>query len=375
MRAVLRLLAPCWRTLCLSLLATLALAPLAALAEPMVRISMVDARETVTFQADGMRVRPLTADGHYALHQGGPLTIRSTPAGAVVDGDPNPAPAFKLRADGPISMGSLVVRGAVEVVAGPSGLLVINEIPMERYLAAVLGSEMPPSFPAEALKAQAVASRTYAIGKKIDAEGQPFHLGATVLSQVYGGVNREDPRTHAAVKATAGEVLVFEHAPIEAYFFSSCGGTTEAGQDALSRALPYLTSHSCPEKADTPGARWTLRINGAELGKRLGLPAIRSVTVASRTDSGRVRSVDLGTKGGSRRLDAVTLRRRIGYSELKSLAFDVSASGGNLVFQGKGSGHGAGMCQWGASAAAAEGMDYGRILELYYPGTELRRMY
>src|SRR5690606_32221414 len=171
------------------------------------------------------------------------------------------------------------------------GLLVVNELSMEKYLAAVLGSEMPPSFEAEALRAQAVAARTYAIGKKIAAAGMPFHLGATVLAQVYGGVHREDPRTRAAVDATRGEVLVFDHAPIEAYFFSSCGGRTEGGAEALGRPLPYLTAHTCPERADTPGARWKLSLTAAELGKRLGMAPLRSLAIDTRTGTGRARTL------------------------------------------------------------------------------------
>jgi len=349
--------------------------PAASLAEPMVRIAMADQEGAATFQAERLRLRALTEEGSYRLVDGGSVTLRHGPEAVHVEGIPKSAQALKLRADGPITMGKLVVRGAVEVLWSPAGLLVINEVPMERYLAAVLGSEMPPSFPPEALKAQAVAARTYAIGKKIDAEGQPAHLGATVLSQVYGGVNREDPRTHAAVKATKGEVLVYDHAPIEAYFFSSCGGTTEGGAEALGRALPYLAVHSCPEKADTPGARWTLQLSGAELGKRLGFPAVRSIRIATRTSSGRARTVEVVTADGRHHLDAVTLRRRIGYAELKSLAFEIEKASGGFRFRGKGSGHGAGMCQWGASAAATAGASYQEILQLYYPGTELRRMY
>ena len=99
-------------------------------------------------------------------------------------------------------------------------------------MAAVLGGEMPVAFPMEALKAQAVAARTYALQRKIEALGQPVHLGSSVLAQVYGGVNRENPRTRAATAATAGQILTFQLAPIEAYFHASCEGNTETGLDA-----------------------------------------------------------------------------------------------------------------------------------------------
>src|SRR5690606_42043970 len=104
-------------------------------------------------------------------------------------------------------------------------------------------------------------------------------LGATVLAQVYEGVHREDPRTRAAGEATTGEVLVFEHEPIEAYFFSSCGGRTATGEEALGRALPYPVSASCAESEDAPPAAWASRLGAAELGRRLGLGAVQSARV------------------------------------------------------------------------------------------------
>lgn len=383
-------------------LSLLVLLPWTARAEAMVRIAIGERLSSVELKGERMRLRAIGEDGGYRPVEGGVLRLRPSPEGIAVEGrvgpgraaatpeSPSPAigqstdgalviagdpPSVKIRADGPIDVGGKVVRGSVEVAVANGSLLAINEIPMETYLAAVLGSEMPPSFPPEALKAQAVAARTYAIGKKIGAEGASHHLGASVLSQVYGGVNREDPRTLDAVRATEGEVLVFEHAPIEAYFFASCGGRTETGLAALSRDLPYLTAHRCPERPDTPGARWTLDLGAAELGRRLGVAQPSDVRIAARTGTGRALSIALETARGPRRIDAVTFRRKLGYGELKSLSFEVEPRGGGFRFTGRGNGHGAGLCQWGAAAAASDGWDYRRILAHYYPGTELRRMY
>lgn len=358
-----------------SLLALFLLVAPPAAAGSMIRIAVAENQRSLEIRAEGLRVRPLTDDGFYAVVEGGLLRVGLQEGRITLQGKDTGAEAAKLRADGPISVAGKEVRGSVEVLVHGGGLLVVNELPMETYLAAVLGSEMPPAFEPEALKAQAVAARTYAIGKKIAAEDQPFHLGATVLSQVYGGVHREDPRTRAAVEATEGEVLVFEHAPIEAYFFSSCGGRTAGGAEALGRPLPYLQSHTCPEKADTPGARWTLTLPAAELGRRLGLPPVTAFRIETHTRDGRARTVEVQTAKGKRRFTAVELRRRLGYGELKSLAFEATQSGGTFRFTGKGNGHGAGMCQWGAQAAAKAGWDYTRILGHFYEGAELRRMW
>ncbi|WP_373049222.1 SpoIID/LytB domain-containing protein [Vulgatibacter sp.] len=359
-------------SLLLALALLLAAGPAAA--ETMIRIAVVEGASSLIVRAPGLRMRALTDDGFYEPVPGDAVRLERR-GGGVALGGAAPVDAVKLRADGPITVGEKTVRGAVEVVADEGGLLAVNELPMESYLAAVLGSEMPPSFEPEALKAQAVAARTYAIGKKIAAEGAAYHLGSTVLAQVYGGVHREDPRTKAAVAATEGEVLVFDHMPIEAYFFSSCGGRTEGGAEALGRPLPYLTVHACPERADTPGARWSLTLSATDLGRRLGLGPVLDLSVETRTASDRARTVEVRTAKGRRRFTAVQLRQRIGYGALKSLAFEVDERGGRFHFHGRGAGHAAGLCQWGAQAAAQDGSAYREILGRYYPGVEIRRMY
>jgi stage II sporulation protein D len=356
----------------------LLLAAAPAAAEEVLRIAVAERLPgPVEVRGEGLRARPLVDDGSYAEVEGGAARLTRGGDGVVLDGVPTGAVAVKLRADGPIGAAGKTLRGSLEVLLDEEGgLLVVNELPVEEYLAAVLGSEMPPGFPPEALKAQAVAARTYAVRKKFEGEGRPFHLGATVLSQVYGGVHREDPRTRAAVEATAGEVLVFDHEPIEAYFFSSCGGRTADGEEALGRPLPYLTSVACPERASVPGARWNLELSAAELGRRLGTGPVERLGVESRTGTGRVRAVRVKARGGQERtLTGAELRQRVGYTALGSLAFEVTGKGRGFRFEGRGTGHGAGLCQWGARAAAEDGWDYRRILSHYYRGAAIRQMY
>jgi stage II sporulation protein D len=212
---------------------------------------------------------------------------------------------------------------------------------------------MPKSFPVEALKAQAIAARTYALHKKLEQYGQPFHLGSSVISQVYGGLASEDTRTREAVDATRGMVMTYQLQPVEAYFHASCGGKTENGSEALGRDLPYLKSVACP-CAKLPQAEWRLALG-------------QKVQVLARSATGRVTKALLD----GRAIDAVLLRERIGYSKLKSLWFDVEGA----VLTGHGFGHGAGMCQWGAKVLADRGMGFREILAHYYVGTELQTLY
>src|SRR5262249_16580059 len=188
--------------------------------------------------------------------------------------------------------GNIEVRG--EVVALPKGskVLLVNVLPMEDYVVAVLGGEMPVSFPMEALKAQAVAARTYALQRKIEALGQPGHLGSRGLPQVDGGVDRGDPRTRAAAAATAGQILTFQLAPIEAYFHASCEGSTETGLDALGRDLPYLQSVAC-ECRPGPSTRWKADLDAGALERAFG-GGHGDLRAAARTSTGRVRRLHLG---------------------------------------------------------------------------------
>jgi stage II sporulation protein D len=310
---------------------------------------------------------PAGARAEVAL-EGSSLTVNGAAAGAE---------GVRCAGAGALRHAGLELDGDLEVRRGARGLDVVHAAGMEEYVAAVSGAEMPASFPAEALKAQAVAARTFAVGKKLEAvtAGRPWHLGATVVHQVYRGP-AADPRAVAAAEATAGEVLVFDHEPADAFFHSTCGGHTEAGGAALGRERPYLPGVPCGRCDASPLSRWTVRLGDAELGRALGFAgAVTALRVVERSPSGRAARVEVDAGGARARLAGADLRQRLGWSKLPSLAFDVRRERGAFRFDGRGSGHGAGMCQWGAAGLAREGAGYRDILARYYPGAELRRMY
>ena len=326
----------------------------------------------------GLEVVPLTAQGTPRQVGSAKVTIALDGDRLLLDGAPVDSPGLSFTATGPIRQGDLGLVGEVEVRRGPRGLDVIHALPMEEYVAAVAGSEMPPTFPPEALKAQAVAARTFAVTKKLQAlgEGRSYHLGATVVHQVYRGSAAIDPRTRAAAEATAGEVLVFDDEPADAFFHAACGGRTETGAEALGRDRPYLPSVACGRCDGTPLARWSYRIGAEELGRKLGMArAVSAATVVERTGSGRARRVAVEVGRSRVEIGGADFRQRLGWSALKSLAFDVRRSGSTFTFEGRGAGHAAGMCQWGAAGFAKAGRTYREILAHYYPASELRRMY
>lgn len=250
------------------------------------------------------------------------------------------------------------------------------ELRLEDYVAGVVAGEMPASFPPEALKAQAVAARSYALTRKIEAQaaGRPYDIGAGVLAQVFS--KAPSPAARAAAEATTGEVLAVNQEPVEAYFHAICGGRTEGGLAALGRDLPYLRSVECGQCDRAPKARWTARFTPRELARAVGLGGdATALRIATRTATGRADRVEV--QAGERKvsLAASDLRQRLGFSRLPSLWFEVRRERGAFVLDGRGQGHGAGLCQWGAAGFAREGRTYREILEHYYPGVEIVRMY
>jgi stage II sporulation protein D len=163
--------------------------------------------------------------------------------------------------------------------------------------------------------------------------------------------------------------LTYQLSPIEAYFHSSCGGQTESGLAALNRDLPYLQSVECP-CAHLAASHWSLTIPEREIEGVFH--AHGPLAVESRSSTGRARRLRIG----SRSVDAVSFRQQVGYDKVKSLSFNVEKErSGAFLLSGKGYGHGAGLCQWGAKVYADDGWDYRRILVHYYPGTELQQLY
>lgn len=354
-------------------LAALFLVPSTARADETVRIAIVDGASEITLAGKGLEVRRLEAGEKYAKAPGGRSVVYVSGEKMMMDGaEVKDADGVKFQSEDFVKVADQPVRGQIEIRRSGKGLIAINVLPLEDYLAAVLPSEMPRSFPIEALKAQAVAARTYAVRRKIEAWGKPYHMGATVLHQVYGGAKAEDAKTRQIVQATRGEVLVWKMEPIEAYFSASCGGHTESGQEALGRPLPYLTSVECACESQ-PNAKWELTL-GAKDFKSLG-KAVSQVKVLERTETGRARKVLLASASGTKVVSGVDLRRILGYDKVRSLDFEAEAKGSTFTFKGQGHGHGTGMCQWGAKAYAEQGWDYRKILEHYYQGAELRKMY
>ncbi len=151
-------------------------------------------------------------------------------------------------------------RGVVEVTPADKGLLVVNELPLEDYLIGLINCEISSQWPMEAIKAQAVIARSYAVYQKESRKGAPYQLESTVMDQVYDGCEVEDSRAARGVKETSGEVLTYDNKVIQAFYHSNCGGHTEASENVWGVPLPYLRGVDCVYCLKAPSVKWELTL-------------------------------------------------------------------------------------------------------------------
>jgi len=253
-------------------------------------------------------------------------------------------------------------------------------LPAEEYVAAILAGEASTFHNDEALKAMAVAARTYAARTRGRHAADGFDFCATTHCQ------RAEPgavtaRLSAAVRATTGEMLWFEGKPAFAVYTRSCGGKTESGAAVWPNIeAPYLRAHSDPYCLRSGPQQWAWSgtpqqiVSALEASGLQSPDALHTITVLDRTKSERAKTLLLqGRKtafvsAGSLRF---ALGREVGWNTLRSDRYEVRVVGGRISFRGSGEGHGAGLCQRGADEMAAEGFSYREILAFYYPGTML----
>ena len=239
------------------------------------------------------------------------------------------------------------------------------------------GSEMNASWPLDALKAQAVAARTYAMQRRLTmrAANRPHDLASTVLSQVYKGAERLSPSVIRAVKETRGEVMSFRYDLVEALFHSTCGGKTVSAKAAFGNDVAYLKQRSCRWCSASNKHRWKVSYSLREVSKKLRKAKLTKGDVQSFERGRKASRVSLRETTGRRALSPRRVRKAMGYSVLYSDRFTAKTQGGKVHLSGRGFGHGVGMCQWGARGMAIEGKSYRDILTHYYAGADIKRIY
>jgi stage II sporulation protein D len=373
--------------------------------EPSVRVGLQVGADAV--ELGGSDLLALTDEGGRVLARGaGPWAVRRdgdrvTAQGA--GGETVASGQLIARPDGSgtVRVDGTAYRGAIALHAGGAGITVVNLLDLETYLLGVvpmeIGGGRPPE-ELEAVKAQAIAARTYAIRHLERRDDLGFDYWGSHLDQAYGGADGEDEVTTRAVRDTRGEVLVYDGEPIEAYYHSTCGGRTAALEEVWNgRPREYLRSVS--DRRPDGGwycessnrFRWTAEWSAEELrtvltrayrdrGHDGSVTDVESITVLGHTPSGRVEALRIRTNLGEEVVRGDSIRwvlRPDPDRLLNSSAIALIDRDGRdgLMVEGAGWGHGIGMCQVGALGRARDGHSYREILHTYYPETRIARLY
>lgn len=273
-------------------------------------------------------------------------------------------------------------RGELILLRAAEGkLTVVNRLGLEEYLVGAIASETSSMWPMEALRAQAVVSRTMVAHRIWISRDKPFDVTADTGTHLYYGISAERGRTRSAVEETKGEVLSFEGELFSAAFHANCGGHTERASEiwSVKKPLPPLSGVPDPYCRNLSHYRWNWKISLADFGRMLGREAagagrVTGCRVLARNRSGRVRSVVVAGTEGETVFTGRRLRQLLGANRLKSLNFTVETAPGMLIFEGLGWGHGVGLCQWGSYGMARRGHAKGEILAHYFPGAVLRKL-
>jgi stage II sporulation protein D len=318
-----------------------------------------------------------------------PLRARATGGLDIAGPSTNYAVRVLLASDAPASPTPLdawhfawdgrTYRGRYDLVALPDGRTgLLNTLPLDAYLAGVLGKEISASWAPEAQRAQAIASRTYAFGKL--RPGKPYDVLASQSDQRYDGIESESVEGHAAVDATSGTIVVYAGAPAHVAYSACCGGRTADAGDVWNTPYPYLRSVVDPNCADTPGFAWNADVPAARLASALGARlsdagTLRDVRVVAPPEpDARPEAVAFTGTRGSFETTPADLRAAIGPGIVRSTFVreaSLTDGGRSLALAGTGRGHGVGMCQSGMRALGERGATASEILAFYFPGTTL----
>ena len=347
----------------------------------LVRVAIVrDSRELELAIHGNYRIRDLSTGkviGHGTYLPNS--KVRLLDRGILVGLDVYPAKRLIIEPgrDASIIIDDRPFRGEVTLIRTPDNhITVVNNINVEDYIKGVLFHEVSHHWPMEALKAQAIAARTYALYSLNSTK--PYDVTNDIYSQVYGGRNSERYRTDLAVDYTRSQVLAYNNKIIPAYFHATCGGMTEDGRELWDLAdLPPLRGVPCSFCQASPHFHWKKNFRLKDIQDALNLhghktSSIKDITIIDRDRSERIEHLKITQKNGEELIiKGKDFRDLMGPNILMSNNYDIVMQGYYVDIIGKGWGHGVGLCQWGALGMARQQFNYKQMIAYYYPQSVL----
>ncbi len=271
-------------------------------------------------------------------------------------------------------------RGAIEIIRRENNtLLAVNHLELDDYIAGVLYHEVSPRWPLEALKAQAIVARTYALYQARLNADKDYDLVSTVASQVYGGRTSERGRTSKAIRRTRGEVLTYKGKVFPTFYHATCAGHTEDASALWKINLPPLKGRECQFCQRSPHFKWKKKVSIKNIEEALEkanfkVGTIEAIKIIDRDVSGRVTDLEITSTRGKISLSGYRFRLAVGPNIIRSANFDLQVKRKKAYLEGLGWGHGVGMCQWGAFFMSRKGFNAEQILGYYYPEAKIKKI-
>jgi len=309
-------------------------------------------------------------------------TAVSSKDGILIAGKNYRSDKIYLEADDPesISLNNRKFRGNIQIIKKNNlHLSAVNFIGLEDYVKGILYNEVSHYWPMDAIKAQAVVSRTFAVYLIQQNKNKDYDATSDIYSQVYGGRSSERARTNQAVDQTRGQVILYQKKILPAFFHATCAGHTENAAELWDIDITPLKGVACGFCQESPHYRWhyvtpvkemeeTLRKSGYK-----NCRGIKDIQVLENDASGRIRYLKIILPQDTLKISAKDFRNIIGPNLIRSTNFSVEIAQKDAVFEGLGWGHGVGMCQWGAYFMAKAGKDFRQIIQYYFPGAQIRQ--
>jgi stage II sporulation protein D len=271
-------------------------------------------------------------------------------------------------------------RGYLTIIKSENKINVINVLPIEDYIKGVLPAEASANWNIEALKSQAVISRTYAIANLSKHSAQGFDVCSAIHCQVYSGASVEADSCNKAVLETQCKILSYDGKFAHTVFHANCGGHTEDPKYIWNwkDTPPYLKGVKCGYCAGAPHAKWGKTLSESFIRKQLSdnnIGKIKSIQIKGKTSAGTAKKLKITHSKGEVTLNAYQFRIAVDAGQIKSHAFGfIKTDGDKFHFKGRGWGHKVGLCQWGAKGMAEKGKTYKEILAYFYPGTIIKKV-
>ena len=349
--------------------------------EATVRVLLAEKAKSAYIKHSGkVYIYTKNLDKKYKVSAAGTLAVKALGNGKIQVGTLQAAQPIILEpaANTILGWNNNSYSGKIYIIPAQNAFHLVEHAPLETYLYGVLPYEMSYTWPLEALKAQAVAARTYTLKTLEGVKNQNFDVYSDVRSQMYKGGGKQYDPVKKAVDQTRGQVLTYEDKLFFTYYHANCGGATDdvRSWNFGAKSIKPLSGASCKYDSHSKSYKWAMNVARHKVesyAKSVGLTgALKSIKITRKTDTGRATNLMIKTAKGSKTVPCGRFRLATGIRSCKITKLDVRKN--DVRFEGKGYGHGIGMCQDGANGMAKDGKNYRKILKNYYPGAEIKTL-